>query len=70
MQLSSVIFSLKLTVEVFTREMLNYFPRFMHFWLFVISIINPLISNDGDFVYCGVISEMQHVLEMRLPFYK
>ena len=26
--------------------------------------------DDGDFVCCCVISEMQHALEMRLPFYK
>ena len=30
------------------------------FTLFVISIINPLISDDGDFVCYHVISEMLH----------
>ena len=46
------------------------FPNLCIFSLFVISIIDPLISDDGDFVCCRVISEMQHVLETRLPFYK
>ena len=46
------------------------FPNLCIFWLFVVSIISPLISDDGDFVYCRVISEMQHALETRLPFYK
>ena len=40
------------------------------FTLFVISTINPLISDDGDFVCYHVISEMQHALETRLLFYK
>ena len=46
------------------------FPNLCIFWLFVISIINPLTSYDGDFVCCRVKSEMQHALETRLPFYK
>ena len=46
------------------------FPNLCIFLLFVISVINPLISDDGDFVCCHVISEMQHALETRLPFYK
>ena len=40
------------------------------FSLFVISITNCIISDDGDFVCCRVISEMQHALKTRLPFYK
>ena len=50
--------------------MFNDFLNLCIFLLFVISIINRLISDDGDFVYCRVISEMQHALETRLPFYK
>ena len=46
------------------------FPNLCIFWLFVISVISPLISGDGDFVCCRVISEMQHALEIRLSFYK
>ena len=46
------------------------FPNFCIFSLFVISITNPLISDDEDFVCCRVISEMQHALDKRLPFYK
>ena len=46
------------------------FPNLCILWLFVISIISPLISDDGDFVCCLVISEMQHSLEARLPLYK
>ena len=46
------------------------FPNLCIFLLFVISVINPLISDDGDFVRCHVISEMQHSLETRLPFDK
>ena len=61
---------LKLTVEVFTTEMFNNFPTFTHIFAIRISIINPLISNDGNFVCCRVISEMQHVLETRLSFYE
>lgn len=38
------------------------------FSLFVIYIINPLISEDGAFVYRRLISEMQHAPETRLPF--
>ena len=57
-------------VELFTREMFNDFLNLCIFSLFVISIINRLISDDGDFVCCRVISEMQHALETRLPFYK
>ena len=40
------------------------------FSLVVISIINPLISDDGDFVYCRLISDMQHALKRRLPFHE
>ena len=61
---------LKLTVEVVTREMFN---DFLNLWIFLfcfISIINRLISDDGGFVCCHLISEMQHALERRLPFYK
>ena len=50
--------------------MFNDFLNLCIFSLFVISIINRLISDDGDFVCCRVISEMQHALETRLPFYK
>ena len=46
------------------------FPNLMHFFVFQFSIINPLISDDGDFACCPVISEMQHALAMRLSFYK
>ena len=46
------------------------FPNLCIFWYFVISIISHLISDDGDVVCCRVISEMQHALETRLPFYK
>ena len=46
------------------------FPNLCTFSVFVISITNPLISDDGDFVCCRVISEMQHALGTRLPFYK
>ena len=46
------------------------FPNFCIFSRFVISITNPLISDDGDFVCCRVISEIQHALDKRLPFYK
>ena len=46
------------------------FPNLCTFPLFVISIIDPLISDDGDFVFWRVISEMQHALETRLPFFK
>ena len=55
-------------VEVFMREMFNDFPRFVQF--FVISITNPLILDEEDFTCCCVISEMQHALDKRLPFYK
>ena len=51
---------LKLTIEVFTREMFNDFLNLCIFWLFVISIINHLISDDADFLWD----------ETRLPFYK
>ena len=57
-------------VEVFTQEMFNDFLNLCIFSLFVIPIINCLISDDGGFVYCRVISEMQHALETRLSFYK
>ena len=40
------------------------------FSLVVISIINSLISDDGDFACCHVISEMQNALKARLPFYE
>ena len=50
--------------------MSNNFPTFMHIFAIRISIINPLISNGWNFVCCRVISEMQHVLETRLPFYE
>ena len=50
--------------------MFDDFLNLCIFLLFVISIINRLISDDGDFVSCRVISEMQHALETRLPFYK
>ena len=50
----------KLTVEVFTREMFNDFLNLCIFSLFVISIINHLISDDVDFLWD----------ETRLPFYK
>ena len=49
--------------------MFNDFLNLCIFLFFVTSIINRLISDDGDFVCC-VISEMQHALEMRLPLYK
>ena len=42
----------------------------MYFPLFVISVINPLVSDEGDFVCRRLISEMQHVLETGLLFYK
>ena len=45
-------------------------PNLCIFSLFVISIINPLISDDEDFVCRRLISEMQHALETRLLFYK
>ena len=61
---------IKTKVEVFTREMFNDFLNLCIFSLFVISIINRLILDDGDFVCCHVILEMQHALETRLPFYK
>ena len=57
-------------VEVFTQEMFNDFLNLCIFSLFVIPIINCLISDDGGFVYCRVISEMQHALDTRLSFYK
>ena len=50
--------------------MFNHFINLCIFSLFVISIINRLTLDDGDFVCCHVISEMQHALETRLPFYK
>ena len=50
--------------------MFNDFLNLRIFSLFFISIINRLISDYGDFVCCRVISEMQHALEKRLPFYK
>ena len=40
------------------------------FFSLVVSIINPLISDDGDFACCHVISEMQNALKTRLPFYE
>ena len=43
------------------------FPNLCIFSLLVFPIINPLISDDGDFVCCRVISEIQHALEKRLP---
>ena len=46
------------------------FSNLVIFSVFVISIINPLISDDGDFVCCRVKSEKQHGLETRLPFDK
>ena len=46
---------LKLTVKVFMREMFN---DLCIFTLFVIAIINPPISDDGDFVCYCVIAEM------------
>ena len=50
--------------------MFNDFLNLCIFSLFIISIINRQISDDGDFVCCRVISEMQHALETRLSFYK
>ena len=50
--------------------MFNDFLILCVFSLFLISIINRLISDDGDFVWCRVISEMQHALETRVPFHK
>ena len=50
--------------------MFNDFLNLFIFSLFVVSIINRLKSDDGDFVCCRLISEMQHALETRLPFYK
>ena len=50
--------------------MFNDFPKFRPFYAFRYSIRNPLISDDGDFICCRVIWEIQHVLETRLPFYK
>ena len=46
------------------------FPNLCIFSLFVISTINPLISDDGNFVCRRLISEMQHALNSRLLFYK
>ena len=46
---------------------LMIFPKLCIFSLFLISIISPLISDDGDLVCRLLISEMQHALEMRLP---
>ena len=57
-------------MEVFTKEMFNDFLNLFIFSLFVVSIISRLKSDDGDFVCCRLISEMQHALETRLPFYK
>ena len=45
-------------------------PNLCIFSLSVFSIKDPLISDDGDFVCCRVISEMQHALEKRLPSYE
>ena len=42
----------------------------MHFLVFRYFHYTPLISDNEDFICCRVISEMQHVMEMRLPFYK
>ena len=50
--------------------MFNDFLNLCIVSLFIISIINHSILDDGDFVCCCVISEMQHALETRLPFYK
>ena len=50
--------------------MFNDFLNLCIFLLFVISVINRLISDDEDFFCCHVISEMQHALEIRLPFFK
>ena len=50
--------------------MFNDFLNLCVFSLIVISIINRLISDDGDFVCCRVISEIQHALETRLLFSK
>ena len=50
--------------------MFNGFLNLCIFSFIVISIINRLISDDGDFVCCRVISEMLHALETRLPFYE
>ena len=46
------------------------FPNLCIFSLFVISIINPLISDDGDFACPHLIPKMQHALETRLLLYK
>ena len=40
------------------------------FSFFVISIITPLISDNGEFACYCVILEMQLALDTRLPFYK
>ena len=42
------------------------FPNLCIFSLFAISIINPLISDDGDFACPHLIPKMQHALETRL----
>ena len=41
-------------------------PNLCIFSLFDISIINPLISDDGDFACPHLIPKMQHALETRL----
>ena len=46
---------LKVTVEVFMGEMFNDFLNLCIFSLFIISIINRLILDDGNFVCCRVI---------------
>ena len=45
-------------------------PNLCIFSLFDISIINPLISDDGDFACPHLIPKMQHALETRLLLYK
>ena len=50
--------------------MLHDFLNLCIFSFFVISVKNRLISDYGGFFCCRVISEMQHTLETRLPFYK
>ena len=50
--------------------MFNDFLNLCIFSLFIIFIINRLISDDGAFVCCREISETQHAPEKRLPFCK
>ena len=44
------------------------FSNLFIFSVFVVSIITPLISDDGDFVCCCVILEMKHALDYEAVF--